>query len=54
MRQSIEQHMGLFEGNWQPEFTPKERLYLEKRGMVQSDLKDTIRKEVEKEVEWHL
>ena len=39
------------------EFTPKERLYMEKRGLVppsQSDLKDMIRDQVEKEVEWHM
>ena len=39
------------------EFTPQKRLYMEKRGVVpsnQSDLKDMIRNQVEKEVEWHM
>ena len=53
VRKTIDQHMGPFEGNWQPEVTPKEQLVLEQRGLVppsQSDLKDMIRKEVE----WHM
>ena len=85
VRQSIDRHMGPFEGNWHPEdlsprsranldhlvykdrmgeepfqgqyswdeFTPKERFYMEKRGLVppnQSDLKDMIRDQVE----WHM
>ena len=57
VRQSIDRHMGPFEGNWHPEVTPKEQLILEQRGFVppnQSDLKDMIRNQVEKEVEWHM
>ena len=41
----------------QPEVTPKEQLILEQRGFVppnQSDLKDMIHNQVEKEVEWHM
>ena len=34
------------------ELTPKERLYLEKRGLT--DPTDFIRQEVQKEVEWHM
>ena len=98
VRQSIDKHMGPFEGNWHPqdlsprtqasldllvhkdstgekpfqgqylwdEFTPKEMLYMERRGLVPPDQKDNrsymvplsqsdqIAKQVEKEVEWHL
>ena len=57
VRQSIDQHMGPFEGNWSPEVTPKEQMVLERRGLAppnQSDLKDMIRNQVEREVEWHM
>ena len=57
VRKIIDKHMGPFEGNWQPDVTPKEQLVLEQRGLVppsQSNLKDMIRKQVEKEVEWHM
>ena len=57
VRKSIDQHMGPFEGNWSPEVTPKEQMVLEQKGLVppsQSDLKDMIRKQVEREVEWHM
>ena len=54
---NIDKHMGPFEGNWQPDVTPKEQMVLEQRGFVppsQSDLKNMIRDQVEKEVEWHM
>ena len=57
VRQSIDERMGPFEGNWSPEVTPKEQLILEQRRLVppsQSDLKDMIRNQVEREVEWHM
>ena len=61
VREIINKHvgdpMGPFEGNWQPDVTPKEQLVLEQRGFVppsQSDLKDMIQRQVEKEVEWHM
>ena len=57
VRKSIDRHMGPFEGNWSPEVTPKEQMVLEQKGLVppsQSDLKDMIRKQVEREVEWHM
>ena len=55
VRHIVDKHMGPFEGNWQPDFTPpKEKLYLEKRSMVTPDQSDLIRKEVQKEVEWHM
>ena len=57
VRKSIDQHMGPFEGNWSPEVTPKEQMVLEQRGLAppnQSGLKDMIRKQVEREVEWHM
>ena len=57
VRKTIDKYMGPFEGNWQPEVTPKEQLYLEQRGLVtpsQSDLKDMVRNQVEKEIEWHM
>ena len=48
VRHIVDKHIGPFEGNWDPQVTPKERLYLEKRGMMdQSDLKDIVRDEVE-------
>ena len=51
VRKTIDKYLGPFEGNWQPEVTPKEQLYLEKRGMVtpsQSDLKEMVCNQVEK------
>ena len=61
VREIINKHvgdqMGPFEGNWQPDVTPKEQMVLEQRGFVppsQSDLKDMIQRQVEKEVEWHM
>ena len=57
VRKTIDKYLGPFEGNWQPEVTPKEQLYLEKRSMVtpnQSDLQERVRNQVEKEVEWHM
>ena len=49
--------MGPFEGNWQPDVTPKEQLGLEQRGLAppsQSDLKNMIHDQVENVVEWHM
>ena len=57
VRQSIDERMGPFEGNWSPEVTPKEQMVLEQRGFLppnQSHLKDMIHNQVEKEVEWHM
>ena len=34
VRQSIDRHMGPFEGNWSPEVTPKEQMVLEQRGLA--------------------
>ena len=61
VREIVNKHvgdqMGPFEGNWQPDVTPKEQLVLEQRGFVppsQSDLKNMIHDQVEKVVEWHM
>ena len=45
VRQSIDERMGPFEGNWSPEVTPKEQLVLEQRSCatqpIQSQRHDT-------------